>query len=113
MVIVTGLYQPGSSSLSRRWISAWSGTLGRELPEPKSIALPSALPSRPKPEQQNRMPPTIQVVMRDPLRPRLLKTARTVQAGRQQHADDHRDDQRDGGDGVAGALRPRCRRTPR
>jgi hypothetical protein len=46
--------------------------------ESKFIELLIAVPARPKPLQHSEMPPSTQVVIRAPLRPRLLKMPRTA-----------------------------------
>ena len=85
---VTGPYQPGSSSLSRRWISAWSGTLGSVLPEPKSHRAAQRAAEQPEAgaaEQDAADDPG-----RDarPVAPAVVEDREDGEAGGQQHADD-------------------------
>ncbi len=70
------MYQDGSASSSRRWISSELGTSPVVLPPP---VMPPVRPvSSPPPVQQNRMPPSTQVVIREPFLPRLFSSARTT-----------------------------------
>src|SRR4051812_7636876 len=73
-VMVTGACHDGTASFSSRSMSV----VLAPLPGSKLVPRLTPLPSTPTPLQHSAMPPTTQVVTREPCRPRLLKIARTA-----------------------------------